>query len=163
VVKLKRVKRFRLAEYCSMSRSRPERVVASAAALTSSRCSVSQAPNRPGLAGAREHERGRALHRVVQDGGGHAARLAEQAHAAVVARDERALRGRERHVELALRMLAVDEQRAGDPDRDLRHADELLDVARQQRRVERVRRDVVELRARALVQERPPAAAIWSV
>jgi hypothetical protein len=44
VVSLKRVKRMRLAEYCSMSRRRPVRVVCSAAALISSKCSSSHSP-----------------------------------------------------------------------------------------------------------------------
>jgi len=39
-----------------------------------------------------------------------------------------------------LRVLAVDQQRTGDADRHLRHARELLDVARQHGRVERVAR-----------------------
>jgi hypothetical protein len=42
---LKRVKRIRLAEYCSTSWSFPELVVVSAASLISSKCSDSQLPN----------------------------------------------------------------------------------------------------------------------
>jgi hypothetical protein len=50
-------------------------------------------------------------------------------------------------------VLAVHEQRAGQPDRNLSDADELLDVARQDRRVERVARDVLEPRAGLLLDE----------
>jgi hypothetical protein len=50
-------------------------------------------------------------------------------------------------------VLAVHEQRARQPDRNLRDADELLDVARQDRRVERVARDVLEPRGGLLLDE----------
>jgi hypothetical protein len=42
---LKRVNSIRLAEYCSMSWSRPDVVVVSAALLISSKCSLNQTPN----------------------------------------------------------------------------------------------------------------------
>ena len=114
---------------------------------------------RPRLARAGEDEGRRALHAVVEHGGLHAARLVEELHAAVVGGHERPLGRRERHVELALGLLAVDEQRTGEPDRDLGHAGELLDVAGQDRGVERVGADVLELRARALAQELAAGAA----
>ena len=63
------------------------------------------------------------------------------------ARDQRALGGRQRDVELALRVLAVDEQRAGHTERDLRNADEVLDVAGGQIGVERVAADVLQVDA----------------
>ena len=74
----------------------------------------------------------------------HAAALGEQPHPAVVAGDQRAFGGRQRDEEVALGVLAVDPQRAGEADRDLRDAEEVLDVAGQRRRVERVAADVVE-------------------
>jgi hypothetical protein len=105
------------------------------------------------LARALEQERRRALHAVVQDRGRHAAALVEQAHAAVVRSDERALGCRQRNVELALRVLAVHEQRPRQADRYLRDTEELLDVAGQSRRVERVVRHVLQLGARHLLDE----------
>jgi hypothetical protein len=48
-------------------------------------------------------------------------------------------------------MLAVDQQRAGEADRDLRDADEVLDVAARRRRIERVVGEVLELLAGASV------------
>ena len=95
-----------------MSRSLPELVVASAAALISSKCSVSHSPNaRASRALGNTNDGARCIASsitVVL----HAARLAEQLHAAVVAGDERPLGRRQRHVELALGVLAVDQQRA---------------------------------------------------
>ncbi len=105
------------------------------------------------LARAREDEHRCALHAVVDDGGLDPAGLVEQPHAAVVAGDQRPLGRRERHVELALRVLAVDEQRAGEADRDLGDADEVLDVAAGDGRVEGVVREVLELDARLLADE----------
>ena len=101
------------------------------------------------LARALEQERRRALHAVVHDRRRHAARLVEQLHAAVVGGDQRALGGRHRDVELALRVLAVDQQRAGDADRDLGDAGEVLDVAGQGGRVERVGRRRARARRRS--------------
>ena len=123
----------------------------------SSKCSLEPLAEVARLAGALEQERRRALHAVVDDRRLHAARLAEQLHAAVVGGDERALGGRQRDVELALGVLAVDQQRAGDADRHLRDADEVLDVARHERGIERVRADVLERGAGLLGQERAPA------
>jgi hypothetical protein len=51
--------------------------------------------------------------------------------------------------------LAIDEQRTGQSHRDLRDADELLDVAGQRARVEGVAADVLEVDAGALAHERP--------
>jgi hypothetical protein len=70
-------------------------------------------------------------------------------------RAPRALGGRQRDVELALRVLAVDEERAGEADGHLRDADEVLDVAGEDRRVERVAGDVLERCAGALLGELP--------
>ena len=58
-----------------------------------------------------------------------AARQVEHLDAAVVGGDQRALGGRQRDEELALRVLAVDLERAGEADRHLRDAGEVLDVA----------------------------------
>ena len=109
-----------------------------------------------GLAGGLEDEDGRALHAVVGDGALHAAGQVEHLHPAVVRGDERALRRRHRDEEVAVGVLAVDRQRPGDAERDLRDADEALDVALQRVRVERVVRDVLELRSRELLHELLP-------
>ena len=93
-------------------------------------------PERSRLAGALEHEGGGALHGVIEDRGLHAADLPEHLHAAVVARHKGALGGRERHVELALRVLPVDQEGPGDADRHLRYAGEVLDVPGENRRVQ---------------------------
>ena len=103
-------------------------------------------------AGALEQERRRALHAVVHDRRLHAAGGVQQLHAAVVGGHQRALRGRHRDVELALRVLAVDEQRPGDPERHLGDPGEVLDVAGQDRRVERVGADVLEAGAHLLAR-----------
>jgi hypothetical protein len=107
---------------------------------------VRRHPFAEGARGTRvgKHEQRRALHRVVEHGGADAAGLAAQTHAARVARHQRALGGGHGHVELALGMLAVHEHRTGQPDRHLRDADEVLDVAGQNGRVERVTSDMRE-------------------
>ena len=56
-------------------------------------------------------------------------------------------------------MLAVYEQRPGETDRHLRHPDELLDVALQQRRIERVAADVLQRGAGLLAGELAPGAS----
>ncbi len=85
-----------------------------------------------------EQECGSALHVVVDHGRGDAAGLVQQAHAAVVAGHQRSLGGGHRHVELALGVLAVDQQRPRQPDRNLGDSDEMLDVAGGERRIERI-------------------------
>ena len=107
------------------------------------------------LQGVVEDEHGRALHVVLDDGRLDAAAFAEHAHAAVVAGDERALGGGQRHIELSPRVLAVDPQRAGHADRHLRHAGEVLDVPRQHAGVEREGSDVLEARPGLLAQKLP--------
>jgi hypothetical protein len=114
---------------------------------------VQPASELPGAARAGEQERRRPLHVVGDDRRRDAARLVEQAHAAVVACDERALRGGERDMELPARVLAVDEQRARDPDRNLGGSDEVLDVATHGCGIERVRRDVLEARSGLIAHE----------
>ena len=104
-------------------------------------------------AGALEQERRRALHAVVHDRRPHAAGRVEQLHAAVVGGDQRALGGRHRDVELALGVFAVDEQRAGDAERDLRDAGEVLDVARHLGGILGVGPHVLQRGARLLGQE----------
>ena len=136
-----------------MSCSLPDFVVASATSRISSKCSSSHSPNAARPARALEQERRRALHAVVHDRRLHAARRVQQLHAAVVGGDERALGGRHRDVELALGVLAVDEQRARDPERDLGDAGEVLDVARQLGGIQRVGADVLERGAGLLAQE----------
>ena len=105
------------------------------------------------LHGVVEDEHRRALHAVLDDGRLDAAALAEHAHPAVVAGDERALGGRQRHVEVSLRVLAVDAQRTGHADRHLRHAGEVLDVPRQHAGIEREASDVLEVCPGLLAQE----------
>ena len=91
-----------------------------------------------------EQERRGALHVVGDHGGGHAAGFVEQTHAPVVAGDQRAFGGRQRHVELALSVLAVHQQGPGEPDRYLRDPDEVFGVPAQHRRVEGVPGGVLE-------------------
>ncbi len=105
------------------------------------------------LAGAGEDEDRSALHRVVDHRRLDAAGVAGQLHAAVVAGDESALRGRHRHPVLTLGVLTVDQQRTGEADRDLGCADEALDVAGQDRGVDRVRGELIETRARLRLGE----------
>ena len=124
--------------------SLPERVVASAAALIASKCSSTQCSECARLAGVVEQEDGRALHRPGDDRRFHPAAFREKPHAAIVAGDQGSLGRRHGHVEFALGMLAVDPQRPGEPDRHLRHADEILDVAAENRGVEGEAADVVE-------------------
>ena len=81
---------------------------------------------------------------------------AEQPHAAIIARDQRAFGRRHRHVEVAVGVLALDQERAGEPDRHLGRADEILDVAGQGARIEGMPADVVEPRAGSLLDEGAP-------
>ena len=96
----------------------------------------------------------RALHVLLDDRGAHAAAFGDQPHAAVVAGHQRAFGGRHRHVEIALRMLAVDPQRTGDADRHLRHSGEQLDVAAQRRWRQRIVADMVGTAAGPLLQQK---------
>jgi hypothetical protein len=91
------------------------------------------------------------LHRVVE----HRGRTPPlgSTHAAVVARDQRALGGRERHVEIPFRVLAVDTERSCQADRHLRDAHEVLDVAGQYSGVEGVAANVSKRGAAAFVDE----------
>ena len=98
------------------------------------------------LEGVLEQENRRALHRPRDHRRLGAAALGDEAHAAIVAGDQRPLGGRHRNVKFALRALAVDAQRPGEPDRHLRRADEILDIARKAFRIERVAADMVEAR-----------------
>src|SRR5215207_1194591 len=116
---------------------------------------VEPAAEDPRLPRAGHDEDRCALHPVGHDRRLHPASLIEKAHAAVVARHQRPLGRRHRHVELALRMLSVDEQGPGETDRDLGDAEELLDVAARDRRVERVVRDVLEHHPGPLAHEAP--------
>ena len=102
-----------------------------------------------------EDEYRRALHVFLDHRRPDAAALVEQPHAAVVAGDQRALGGRERNVEVALGVLAVDPQRTGQADRHLGHADEILDVAGQHAGIERVG-PTCELGAGVLADELAP-------
>ncbi len=108
------------------------------------------------VAGVVEDEDRGALHGVLDHGRRDAAGLVEDLHAAAVGGDERALGGRQRDQELALRVLAVDSQRAREADRDLGDADEVLDVAARHRRVEGVPVDVLELLAAVVADEALP-------
>jgi hypothetical protein len=99
-------------------------------------------PERPGLSRAVEAERRRPLHPVVHHGGRDAARGMQQLHAPVVAGDQRPFGRRQRHVELPRRVLAVHQQRPGDPDRQLGGADEVLHVPGNHGRVQRVAADI---------------------
>ena len=81
------------------------------------------------------------------------AALGEQTHAAVVAGDQRTFGGGERDEEVTLGMFAVDANRPGDADGHLRDANEILDVAGKDRRVERVLCHVREIGAGSLANE----------
>ena len=127
-----------------MKSSFATRDVASATRRTSSRWSVHPVAKLPRLPGGIEDEHRRTLHAVARDGARDPARQVEHLHPAVVGGDERALGGREGDEELALRVLAVHPQRPREPDRDLRHAAEVLDVAPGHLGIERVGRHVVQ-------------------
>ncbi len=93
---------------------------------------------------------------IGDDRAGHAARAVEHLHPAVVRRHQRALGGGQRDQELAARVLAVDLQRAGEADRNLGHADEVLDVAAGDLRIERELVHVLQALARELLDEALP-------
>ena len=103
-----------------------------------------------------EDEDRRALHGIGDDGDLHAARQVQQLHAAIVRGDERAFGGGHRDDEVALRVFAVDAQRAGKADRDLGDPGEVLDVAFGRVRIERILPDVLRLRAGHLLDQRLP-------
>ena len=104
-----------------------------------------------------EDEHRRALHGAFDDRRLHPAAFRQQPHASIVARDQRPLGRRERHEEIALRVLSVNPKRAGDANRHLSRADEVFDVPLKERRIERIFRDVREIDARHLANERAPA------
>ena len=91
------------------------------------------------LQGVVEDEHRRALHVVLDHRRLDAAAFAQHPHPAVVAGDQGALGGRQRHVEISPGVLTVDAQRTGHSDRHLGHAGEVLDVSRQHAGVERER------------------------
>jgi hypothetical protein len=97
-----------------MPRSRPVRVVFSAACLTSAKCPASQAP-KARASRAFSNTKAGALHGVIHDRGRHAAGLMQHLHPAVIARDQGALGRRQRNVELTLRVLPVNEQHPAMP------------------------------------------------
>ncbi len=108
------------------------------------------------VAGVIEDEDRGALHGVLDHRRGDAAGLVEDLHAAAVGGDQRPLGGRERNQELALGVLAVDQQRPREADRNLRHADEVLDVAARHRRVEGEAIDVLHRLAAVFRDEALP-------
>ena len=105
------------------------------------------------VAGVVEDEDRRPLHAVAHHRAGDAAREVEHLHAAVVGGDQRALGGGQRDDELPLGVLAVDLERAGEADRHLGDAGEVLDVALGDGGVEGELVDVLELDARVLLDE----------
>jgi hypothetical protein len=107
-------------------------VVVSATALIASKCS----PPIAELARLRrvvEDEDRRALHELLDDRRLDAAALAQQAHAAVVARDQRASRSSHRHEEVALACSPTMPSGPARPIGTWANAHEVLDVARQNR------------------------------
>src|ERR1044071_1656974 len=108
--------------------------------------------------GQQEHRR--ALHELLDHGGLDAAARVEQAHPAAVAGDQRALGGRQRDVEVALRVLAVDPDRAGEAEWHLGHPGEVLDVAGDEGRRDRVHADVAQLDAGMVAGERAPPGGL---
>ena len=113
-------------------------------------------PEGAGLPRAVEAEGRGALHDVRHHGGPHPAGRVDQLHAAVVARHQGALGRGQRHVERPAGMLAVNQQRPRHPDRHLGHADEVLDVPGQDRRVERIAADMLRGHPSRAGQERHP-------
>ena len=101
-----------------------------------------------------EHENRSPLHIVADDGALDAPASMQDLHAAVVGSHQGAFAGRERHVELPLGVLAMDQQRSGEAERHLRHAGEILDVAARYARIDGVAGDMVQRRAGALADER---------
>ena len=99
----------------------------------------------PGVA---EHEDGCPLHGVVDDRRRDSTRFAGDPHASAVAGDQSALGGCQRHEVLSARVLAVNEQRAGEPQGHLGHAAEALHVPGYNAGIEREGGDVIEACAR---------------
>src|SRR5215211_871206 len=130
-----------------MSCSLPERVVCSAASLTSSKFSSSQAPNsRASRALSKRNAGARCMRSsmiVVLTPPASRTSFMPRLYEA-------------RSVPSALGVLAVDQERPGDAERDLGDADEVLDVAGGDVGVERVARDVLELDLGVLFDEGAP-------
>jgi hypothetical protein len=108
-----------------------------------------------GLAGAGEQERRRPLHGVVHDRRLDATGRADQLHPAVVAGHQGALGGGHGDVEVALRVLPVNQQRPRQAQRHLGDADEILYVSGDFRGVEGVGGHMVQPRVRVLLGEGP--------
>ena len=85
-----------------------------------------------------------------------AAALGQHTHAAVVACHQRTLGGGHGDVKVAARMLTEDAHRTRQPERHLRDAGEVLDVARQQIWREGILGHMLELAAGSLFQKRAP-------
>ena len=135
--------------YCSLA----TREVASASWRISARCSCTQSRKSRASRAESKTKTGARCMQSAETVQVDAARQVEDLHAPVVGGDQRAFGRRERDQELALGVLAVDPERPGEADRDLRHAGEVLDVALGDGRVEAVPGDVVELHAGELLHE----------
>ena len=83
----------------------------------------------PRLPRTRENEHRRPLHGLARDRGGHAAAFLDHPHAAVVAGQHGAFDRGHGDIEFALGVLAVDQQRAGQANGNLRHPEQVLDIA----------------------------------
>src|SRR6476620_9392310 len=139
-----------------MLMSLPERVVVSAATLISVKCVIEPFSEIPCCQGIVPNEYRRPLHILLDDSRLDAPALGQQPHSAAVARDERTFRGRKRDVEAADCMFADDEQGPGKSDRDLSDSEEVFDVARKDRWVNRILGDMNKLSAGSLGHEAAP-------
>ena len=99
------------------------------------------------LQGVVEQEHGAPLHGALDNRRLDAARLREQPHAAIVARHQRALCRRQRDEEIAAGVLAVDPERSGETDRNLRHAEKILDISGNDGGIEGIGAEVTEVDA----------------
>ena len=76
------------------------------------------------------------MHRLSNHGGSDAASLSDDLHASVVAGEHGTFDRRHGYEELTLRVLAVNQQRAGDTNRYLRDAENTFNVPRHILRIE---------------------------
>ena len=110
----------------------------------------------PSLQRVVEHKYRSPLHGIVHHRGLYSAGFRQQPHPAVIAGDKRAFRGRQRNVELALRMFSVDQERTGNTDGNLCDPGEVFDVARKRGGIKGIMRHVRKICACMLFYELAP-------
>ncbi len=102
-----------------------------------------------------EDKHGCALHGIGEHRAPHTAAQVENLAATIVRGNQRPFGGCQRNQKLAVGVFAMDLDRASDPNRNLRHPDEILTIAFGQMRVKGILKDMVRARAARLCNKGP--------